>query len=79
MDTPKQKPNSYWLKKIAKFSVGEKVEVYSLMGCKDFIGIKTIKCIEPMNSSPKQLPMIYFVEGGGCHHIGAIAKIKESK
>lgn len=73
------KTNSYYKKQLAKFSIGQQVEVYSLIGCKDFIGIKTIDDIAPMNSSPDALPMIWFKEGGGAHHVGAIAKLSKAR
>lgn len=58
-----------------EIKIGDKVRVSSLIGRMEFTGIKTIEDIAPMNNVSGDL--LWFEEGGGCHHPKAVEVLNE--
>lgn len=70
-----QKTDVQYNKMAQQLKVGDKVNVYGLIGCRNFIAVKTVKNIGPTNSSPGSIQMVWFEEGGGAWHPGAVEKV----
>lgn len=56
--------------------IGDKVNAYPIIGDdRDEPKLKTVRLIRGMHGRPNE-PMIWFEEGGGCHHPQACVVVK---